>query len=113
MNGGFITIQLDALDQTGLSVAHYCVADMVYHLSVNPKAPVLGWCSMSRQTMADKLGVSKSTIKRILRDLETDGWVVKSPEHGFLKSGDLWIDVVQNRCGKKGSSPRGGQNEPL
>ena len=47
----------------GLSCNEYCVADLIDHYSDG------SWCELSRQEIADMMGISKQTIIKILSSL--------------------------------------------
>jgi DNA-binding MarR family transcriptional regulator len=75
-----------------LSMNDYAVADSVYHLSNNPKAPVLGWCSASKKDIGDALDLSEQSIHSILNKLMKSGLVEKNPETKFIRTTLLWYE---------------------
>lgn len=104
MNFGFTTIQHEPRLELGLKMNEYCLADMIYHLSVNPSAPVPGWCSMSKQNMADFLGITKRSVIRMLNDLESADLIQKSHKGFLVKSSQKWVDIVVNYNPRKRGS---------
>jgi DNA-binding transcriptional regulator LsrR (DeoR family) len=54
----------DKRNSLGLSCNEYCVADLIDHYSEAD-----GWCDLSRQDIADMMGISKQSIIKILSSL--------------------------------------------
>lgn len=78
----------------GISCNDYCVADMIYNLSANPAAPILGWCNASRQTLADAMGLSRKSVIDIIGKLEEKGLVERQQATDYLRTTSLWYDSV-------------------
>lgn len=83
-----------------LSLNEYCVADAIYHLSNNPKNLMQGWCYMSRETLADYLGLQKISIIRIIHRL-VEMKLVERPEEkntsGLVRTTQKWYEEVVTR----------------
>lgn len=76
-----------------LTLNEYVICDMVYHLSVNPDAKVKGWCFMSRDTMADEIGVSKQSVINLLNKMIDHGFLEKDEVTRFVKTTKKWNEV--------------------
>jgi len=86
----FSTINHDYRKENNISCNEYVLCDMIYFLSRHPNSKHPGWCYMSRQRMADEMGVSKvATIGMISRS-EEKGLVYKDPDTKFLKTTSKW-----------------------
>ena len=79
--------------QHELSCNEYCIADMIFHLSANPKAPVQGWCNQSRNKMADEMGLSRRTVIDIINTL-AEKKLIERNEADFLRTTSLWYDSI-------------------
>jgi hypothetical protein len=82
--------------EMGLSVNEYIVADMIYHLSNNPSAPVLGWCTMSRPTMAKEIDFTPRGIIKLINRLCEMGIIEKNRDN-YLRTGRIFYECVVNR----------------
>lgn len=89
----FTTINHQFRKANKLSLNEYCLADMVYHLSVNPESKIKGWCYMKRDSMADELGVSKQAVLGIIDRLITKGFVIKDDETKYLQTTKIWNEM--------------------
>lgn len=83
-----------------LTCNEYVICDMVYHLSVNPDAKVKGWCFMSRETMADEIGISKQSVINLLNKMIEIGFLEKDEVTKFVKTTKKW-NVVYFSNGKE------------
>jgi biotin operon repressor len=87
-----------------ISCLEYCLIDTIYNLSVNPKAPIKGWCSAGQPNLSKALGVSRQSINKSIKKLSIGGLLIKSDSGKLLKCSGLWIDeVVQFRFKSKQS----------
>ena len=77
-------IALDLTDQ------EYCVADIIYRLSTNPGAPVLGWCIMDKSDMGIALGYKPRSLSRYISSLRSRGYVVSTQDGKRCKTTDLY-----------------------
>jgi len=77
-----------------LSMNEYAVADLIYHLSNNPKSSIPGWCYAAKETMAEMLGLSKKSIQNILNTLLEKEIITKNEETAYLKANELWYQTV-------------------
>ena len=89
----YININNIARKELELSLIEYAICEMVYHLSNNPKSKIPGWCNMSRSTMADELGMSRSGIIRAVNRLIIQG-VIKKDKDNYLKTTLKWYENV-------------------
>ena len=83
-----IRIELD------LTCNEYCVADIIFSLSNNPDAKVLGWCFATKETIAGFMGISKQAIHEIIKNLIKKGLIEKDPDSKYLKTTSLWYKSV-------------------
>jgi hypothetical protein len=86
----FTTIQHEFRKQNSLSCNEYVLADMIYQLAVNPGSKVTGWCYMSRNEIADNLGVSKQSVLNIINGLIKKGFLEKDAQTSFLRTTITW-----------------------
>lgn len=77
-----------------LSVAEYCIADSIYHLSNNPSSKLQGWCYASKETLADFIGITPRSVYNILNKLISIGLVDKDDDTKHLRTTQLWYDKV-------------------
>jgi hypothetical protein len=94
MKLGYTTILHEPRLKLGISCNEYCLSDMVYNLSTNPKAPVNGWCSASQPMLGAALGVSRQSINTMIKKLGKVDILIKSDNGKLLKCGDTWINTV-------------------
>ena len=82
-----------------LSLAEYCVADSIYHLSHNPKSDIIGWCYASKKTLGDNLNLSRQSIHTILNSLEEKNLIERNTETNHIRTTQRWYDnvVLSNR----------------
>lgn len=67
---------------------------MIDKLSRNPKSPFIGWCSASRQTIADVLSITRRSVIDIIQRLEGKGLVERQIGTDFLRTTQAWYDAV-------------------
>jgi len=85
-----------------LSLAEYCVADCIYHLSHNPNSDVIGWCYASKEKLGNFLNLSRQSIHTIIGTLVEKGLIEKNSETKYLRTTQSWYDnVILNRQGVK------------
>ena len=89
-----------------LSMNEYAVADLIYHLSNNPKSSIPGWCYATKETMAEMLGLSKQSIHNILNTLLEKEIITKNEETAYLRANELWYQTVVIKQ-REDSSPIG------
>lgn len=90
----YTTILHDVRRAFKISANDYCVADTIEKLSHNPKAPRPGWCSASRQYIADTLMLSRVTVINIIGSLEEKGLIERDPVTDHLKITYRWYEAV-------------------
>jgi hypothetical protein len=85
----YTTINHTARKELGLTCNEYCVLDIIYHLSSNPKNKS-GWCSINQIKIADLIGFTREGVNKIEAKLEIQGFLEKK---GHLrKVTDKWYD---------------------
>lgn len=105
--GGYTTVLHDVRRLLDLSLTEYCLLDLLYRLSTNPKAPIEGWCNASKETLGDMLGVSSKTVTRHLVSLQKRNFIEKEDNGRLLKTTDKWSDpIIQNNNTDKMSRTR-------
>lgn len=77
-----------------LTFLEYCLADMIYHLSNNPRNKISGWCTASKEYLSTILGVSKQGLHKALHKLIECGLIEKHDNRRFLKTTQKWYDVI-------------------
>lgn len=89
----YTTILHNVRETLDLSLLEYCVADTIYKLSSNPKAPILGWCNASKDTMAKFIGVDRRTIIRIINNLVAKKIVERNDKDpSNTRTTEVWYD---------------------
>lgn len=90
----------------GLSMNDYAIADLIYHLSNNPKSLIPGWCYASRGALAEILDLNEKSIRRGIQSLEEKGLVIKDPVTKHVQTTSKWYNDVILTQADKMSDPR-------
>lgn len=91
----YTTVIHQAREKLGISLAEYCVADIIYHLSGAPKSRELGgWCYASKETIGKNLGISRMTVHTIINKLIKLGLLEKDSDTKHLRTTGLWYSKV-------------------
>ena len=91
----YTTINHDARIRLGLSINEYCVFDLIYNLSNNPKNTQMGWCYAKKETLGDYLDIGRATVFRAINKGLRIGLLEKHPEQpAFLKATSKWYESV-------------------
>ena len=77
-----------------LSCNEYCVADIIFSLSNNPKNIAKGWCYASKKTIGDCLGLSQPPVFEIIKRLIELDLVEKDENTKCLRTTSKWYDSV-------------------
>lgn len=91
----FTTILHSVRKHFGLSCNEYCVVELVFFGQNNPKSKLLGWCSLSRQEMANELDLSRQTIISTIKKLKEMG-LVEENEIFFLRTTEKWFVAISS-----------------
>ena len=83
-----------ARKKLGITCNEYCIVDLVYHLSNNPKARVKGWCNASRSQIADTFDLSKRSAINLIQKMIDKKLVKKHTNGWYLKTTNVWYDAV-------------------
>ena len=86
-----------------LSVIEYTIADMIYHLSSNPKAPTPGWCTKCRDNMAEDIGFSKRGLQGAISRLIQKN-IIERNEKGHVRTTSFWYEIVIEKKGGEQTS---------
>jgi len=78
-----------------LSLTEYAILDSIYHLANNTKYG--GWAIISRQNLADQFDISKRSVIYIINSLEKKGLVIRNEQNNYLRAGDIYCDMMQNK----------------
>lgn len=89
----FTTILHHVRKSYKLSCNEYCVVELIFYKSNDPKSKMIGWCTISRQQIADELDLSRQTIISILHKLKEKG-LIEENELNFLKTTEIWYNAV-------------------
>lgn len=87
----FININNITRKKLDLTMNEYCLCDMIYHLSNNPK---YNWCVMSKERMANELNLSKQSIHSLINKMIKKWLIEKDDKTNFLRTTQLWYDNV-------------------
>jgi len=88
----------------GLSNDEYCLLDMLYRIATHPSTKPLAWCGRSKKTIAQDLGLSESTVKRIITAMKKKGFLETNQKGTLRRATPAFYNVVYNQ--------EGGQNDP-
>jgi hypothetical protein len=88
----------------------YCILDYVYHRSTYPKAPVAGWCTDTRQAIADALGISKRWVIKSITKLNEAG-LLEISEQAAVRTSERWYTLAYGEPEEGEQSAPGGVNK--
>lgn len=77
--------------EQGLSCSEYVLADMIYFLSSDSE--VIGWCTESKQSLADAIGITRIAVLNIVKRLVEKGFLIKDSKTSFLRTTNKWNAV--------------------
>lgn len=89
----YTVIQHGFRKQKNLTNNDYVLCDMISFLTKKIDSKVPGWCYMSRETIADELGLSKRTVINMINDLIGKNLLEKHEITGHLRSTIEWEKV--------------------
>lgn len=90
----YTTILHQARERLEITTNEYCIADIIYHLSNNPKSKVSGWCYASKKTIGEFIGVSERSVLTIIKKLIEKNIISKDEETKYLKTTEKWYNTV-------------------
>ncbi len=93
-NFNYTTINHIARKGMGLSMHEYALADLIYHLSNNPKSLDPGWCYASKETLAGLLDLSKQSVHSLIKKLLERGFLEKNKSTKHLRITFDWYSKV-------------------
>jgi len=92
----YVTVYHRARRKLELNIMEYCIADTIYVLAANPTSEFPGWCYVSKEHLADCLGISQRTVFNCLVKLLKIGLIEKSPaDPRFLRTSLEWYNTVK------------------
>lgn len=86
----FTTVQHDFRKESKLSCNEYVLLDMIYILSNNSNASISGWCYMTREKMAEEVGLTKQAIIAMIDRLIAAGFLEKEENRKYLRTTPKW-----------------------
>ena len=102
----YTTINHDARIRLGLSINEYCVFDLIYNLSNNPKNAQMGWCYAKKETLGDYLDIGRATVFRAINKGLRNGLLEKHPEQpAFLRGTSKWYESVMIKNESQSETP--------
>lgn len=105
----FTTIIHAVRRRLGITCNEYCVVDTVCFKMNDPKSRQPGWCTQSRQELADELGFAKRTIQNMVGDLKEAG-LIEENEFFYLRTTPLWFEALSDEREKKKAGKGGGED---
>ena len=82
-------------DKLGLTIAEYCIGDLIDRLSNSPESKKMaGWCFASREYLAECLGYKKLTAIRAIDKLVKLGLIEKHPTTKYVRTTRKWWEEV-------------------
>lgn len=82
----------DVREKLGLSVNTYIVIDSIHKLSTSHRD--FPYCVMSKETLADFLGLGRATVFRSIKEAEDADLIEREARKG-LRTTQKWIDTVE------------------
>ena len=82
----------DVREKLGLSVNTYIVIDSIHKLSTSHRD--FPYCVMSKEDLADFLGLGRATVFRSIKEAEEAGLIEREARKG-LRTTQKWIDTVE------------------
>ena len=89
----YTTILHNVRKRFKITCNEYCVVDLILFRQNDPKTKKHGWCTLSRQDMADELDFSRQTIITILNKVKEMG-LIEEDDTFYLRVTPLWYDAI-------------------
>jgi len=96
----FTNIQHGFRKRNGLSNNEYILCDMIFYLSSTAKSH-FGWCYMTRENIAEDLGISKSGVIKMIERMIEYGFLERDNLTKYLKTSEMWQEVYLENHSKK------------
>ena len=96
----FTNIQHGFRKRNGLSNNEYILCDMIFYLSSTAKSH-FGWCYMTRENIAEDLGISKSGVIKMIERMIENGFLERDNLTKYLKTSEMWQEVYLDNHSKK------------
>lgn len=97
----YTNIQHNFRKENNLTLNEYVVCDMIFFLSKKSDSKVPNWCFMSKETMANEIGLSKQSIITLIKKLCELGFLEKQEVTGFVRTTSKWESVYFYTNGKE------------
>ena len=88
----FTNIQHGLRKKNGLSCNEYVLCDIIFKSSTSRFS--LGWSSMTREDIAEELGVSKSGVLKMIERMIKKGFLEREDLKKYLRTSYLWQDFI-------------------
>lgn len=99
-----VTIKLEAMVELGINPYEYMVAHSIHKLCHNHKSKNQGWCSASKQYLAECYGLNRVSVSRIIKKLvEEEILEKKSAKSTLIRTTEKWLNTVELRKAFQGS----------
>jgi len=73
---------------------------MIFYLSSTAKSH-FGWCYMTRENIAEDLGISKSGVIKMIERMIENGFLERDNLTKYLKTSEMWQEVYLDNHSKK------------
>jgi hypothetical protein len=89
----YTNIQHEFRKRHKLTCNEYVLCDMVFYLSSQAESNVPGWCYMSREKMAEEVGLSKQSVLNIIEKMIGAGFLEKNGQTCYLRTTQKWQEA--------------------
>ena len=96
----YTNIQHNFRKENNLTLNEYVLCDMIFFLSKKSDSKVPHWCFMSKETMANEIGLSKQSVITLIKKMCESGFLEKQEITGFVKTTSKW-ELVYFTDGKE------------
>ena len=95
----YTTIRHEFRKENNLSLTEYTFCDMVNFLSNNKNNPFTGWCSASKNEIAEEIGLSRQSVHNLIKKMIEEGFIIQENSRGFLQTTQKWDQVyLSTKC---------------
>ncbi len=97
MNLVYTNIQHAFRKEHNLSCNEYVLCDMIYFLSNSAASSVPGWCYLSKENLADNIGLSKQAVLTMIERMIEHGFLIKNDQTKYLKTSAKWQESYHGK----------------
>lgn len=87
----FCTVDFKKKRESGLTLNEYVLLDITFSLS--EENGYYGWCTASKDYLADILDISRQSVFKIINKLIKNNWIEKHSETKFIRTTEKWHTV--------------------